>query len=164
MNKKFLIFFFLATNTSVVAQIPSPFQLLTPNPDEGENIQIYYNACDAPAPNYFTGEYYYVQQDNDVISVVVFTAPGLPTCPFFYEYYYDVGGFPIGNYQIDVYVTSSGTPYPIDLTGRTPVDSYVVSVAGSALPVPTLGFWNLLLMVLLFGLVALLSLRKEVKP
>lgn len=153
MIKKVLIFCLLIMSLWLHSQGFSPFQLLTPNPTAGENIQIYYSGCDAPAPNLFTGEYYYVQQDNDVVSVVVSMAPGIPTCPFGYDYHYDVGGLPIGNYQIDVYVVSVGSQLPIDLNFDTPVDSYQINVIGGPSPVPATSFWSLvLLMVLVLGL------------
>ncbi len=142
----------------------SPFELLTPNPVEGENIQIYYYNCEAPAPNLFTGEYYYVQQDDDVISVVISMAPGLPTCPFAFEYYYDVGGLTAGEYIIDVYVTSSGAYYPINLNGEIPVDTYTISVLSAPTTVPSTNLIALVILGLLFVVFTYLTFRqKELK-
>ena len=144
----------------------SPFELLTPNPVEGENIQIYYYGCDTPVANLFTDEFFYTEQNGNEINLVVSMGPGLPLCNIQYEYYYDLGQLSEGSYQIEVYVTTGTTPYPINLNEWIATDTFDINVQGiqsTATPVPSMNLLGLILLFLLtVGLTAVIAKTRGV--
>ncbi len=164
--KTFLFMVLTFFSLTTFAKGASPFTLLTPNPVEGENIQIYYYGCDTPVANLFTGDFFYTEQNGDEINLVVSMGPGLPLCNIQYDYYYDLGQFSEGNYEIKVYVTGGSAILPIDLTNELPVDEYDISVLGSqftATNVPSMNVLGLLLLIILtLWLTAIVTKTKRV--
>src|SRR5690554_153121 len=90
------------------------FEVVPENPIEGQNIQLHYVGCDPVVPNIATNELYYLEQEGNLINFIGSYGYGLPTCPFAFEYYYDLGSFPVGVYQLDVYDMIATVPFPVD--------------------------------------------------
>lgn len=162
--KTFLFMVLTFFSLTTFAKGASPFTLLTPNPVEGENIQIYYYGCDTPVANLFTGDFFYTEQNGDEINLVVSMGPGLPLCNIQYDYYYDLGQFSEGNYEIKVYVTTGSTPHPINLNewiGAT-TDFFNINVQEAqptATPIPSSNFWGLFGLIVSVMLLTLLTYK-----
>jgi len=141
----------------------SPFHLIPENPVEGENVQLYYSGCDQPAPNVATNEYYYLEQDADLTNIIVSIGFGIPTCPITFEYYYDLGGYSEGNYQLDIYDMLNTTPFPIDTSVLQHTESIIFIVSGTPTPVPTVNIQSILLLVVLIGVGSIFNFKRRIK-
>ena len=141
----------------------SPFLLIPENPVEGENVQLYYLGCEVPSPNIATGEYFYLEQNGNLTNVVISMGFGVPTCPIDFEYYYDLGVYLEGNYQLEVYVMLSSTPFPIDTSLIPPTESRIFIVTGAPTPVPAFNLLSFMMLCILFGLATLIKLKRNSK-
>lgn len=104
------------------------FEVVPENPMEGQNIQLHYVGCDPVVPNIATNELYYLEQKGNLINFIGSYGYGLPTCPISHEYYYDLGSYPVGDYQLDVYDLLGTTPFPINTDERVPSKSIIFGV------------------------------------
>lgn len=137
---RLLVIFFvlLITNESQAG-----FRLIPENPLDGQNIYLHYIGCDPVYENIATNELFYIDQEDNLINVVVSLGSGLPLCPFIFEYTYDLGSFPSGNYQIDVYTVLATIAFPIPIDQWQGTDSFNVIISKPE-EVPALNSLNLL--------------------
>jgi len=138
------------------------FEVVPENPIEGQNIQLHYVGCDPVVPNIATNELYYLEQKGNLINFIGSYGYGLPTCPISHEYYYDLGSYPVGDYQLDVYDLLGTTPFPIDTDSRNPSISILFGVT-APMQIPFISWPAMIILMSLLILSVRIRFLKERK-
>lgn len=134
---------------SLPIQASALFRVEPQNPIEGQMVQLYYFGCEPVVPNIATNELYYLEQEGNQINFIGSFGYGLPTCPIVYEHYFDIGALPVGDYQLDIYYRLATTPFPINTGVSNPGLTLNFGVI-KPVQVPTLHFYTLVMLALLF--------------
>lgn len=138
------------------------FEVVPENPIEGQNIQLHYVGCDPVVPNIATNELYYLEQQGNLINFIGSYGYGLPTCPIIHEHYYDLGSFPVGEYQLDVYDVIGTVPFPIDTSEGDPSVSILFGVT-APIQIPFISWPTIIILMCLLILSVRIRFLKEGK-
>lgn len=145
---------------SVMAGTPSV--VFTPeSPLAGQviNAEVYFGGCLGSASN-SDGEYYDVNVENETIIMDLILA-GAICPPVIGMELYDIGGFPAGEYAVEIYQVPP-VSFPVDPADRELLveSSIVISGDVSAQSIPASGLGGVLFLSCLILLIGIQGLRQ----
>lgn len=143
------------------------FRLVSENQTVGQSVRLSLTSCDTE-PLLQDGEFFELRLTGHTIQFVGFYLfQGITICsPMDIQtFYYDLGGFAAGDYQLEIYMLSpfnGVTPINVDFNNLPPVtEALSFGVLPAPASVPSINHFGVMLLLLLTLLTANLFMRRN---